>query len=221
MKKWKEYEDRLLTGEWHIHTTRTDGKAMISEYVELAEKLELPLLAFTEHVRKELTYDFQEYLEAISAAQFQTKIPLLRGIEARILPSGEFDFDYELLELVDYVVVAFHKFPANIETYERALLTVLEDPHVDTWGHPGHFLRRKGLQLADEIVDQALAIMKERDILFELNRFYDTPSVSWVPKIKRFNIQVVNGGNVHSLADMRDNYERTQDDLKNHQFPFD
>ena len=47
MKTWKKYIDYLLVGEWHIHTSYTDGKNSVFEYCEKAIEVDIPLLALT------------------------------------------------------------------------------------------------------------------------------------------------------------------------------
>jgi DNA polymerase (family 10)/putative hydrolase len=85
MKTWKKYVDYLLEGEWHIHTNYTDGKNTVFEYCEKAVEIGIPLLAFTEHVRKELTYDFNQFLNEIEEAREEFDLIILSGCEAKVL----------------------------------------------------------------------------------------------------------------------------------------
>lgn len=52
-----------------MHTSFTDSKNTVFEICREVAMLNIPLIAFTEHVRRELTYDFNRYLEEIGKAR--------------------------------------------------------------------------------------------------------------------------------------------------------
>ena len=60
-KNWIKYDEYLLTVDWHIHTNWTDGENTVFEYCERAVQEGIPLIAFIEHVRKKLNYDFRRF----------------------------------------------------------------------------------------------------------------------------------------------------------------
>ena len=63
MKKWRKYQSYLTSGDWHIHTNYTDGENSIEDYCERALKNGLELIAFTEHVRRDLDYAFGQFID--------------------------------------------------------------------------------------------------------------------------------------------------------------
>lgn len=65
MKTWQRYPEFLIKGEWHVHTCYTDGQNTIDECCQKAVEIGIPLIAFTEHVRKNLNYDFHNFLNDI------------------------------------------------------------------------------------------------------------------------------------------------------------
>ena len=198
MKIWKKYSRYLLSGEWHIHTTYTDGKSSVGDYCKRAGEVGIPLIAFTEHVRKDLRYDFNAYIEEIETARDTYDVIILSGCEAKILPDGTLDVEDNVIGQVDYPIFAFHSFPKDLDTCLDALHTVLKNPLVNTWAHPGVFL--KGV--SDEESSRIIALLRDNEILIELNRKYDTPPAAWIDLAKRYDVNFVRGSDCHHCEEM-------------------
>ena len=64
MKRWEKYKEFLSLGDWHVHTSYTDGKNTVYELCRRARENRLRLIAFTEHVRRTLTYRFEDLVKA-------------------------------------------------------------------------------------------------------------------------------------------------------------
>ena len=98
MKICEKYKHFLFKGEWHIHTSYTDGKNTVLEYTEKAIELGIPLLAFTEHVRLNIEYNYDELLnDILIVKQKYPELIILSGIEAKILPDGKLDCPLDIL----------------------------------------------------------------------------------------------------------------------------
>ncbi len=204
MKIWKKYEKYLLTGEWHVHTKYTDGKNSVFELCKKAVELHIPLIAFTEHVRKNLNYDFSQFLCDIENARDEfSHLIILSGVEAKVLPDGELDVEDEIIREVDYPIFAYHSFPKDINLFLRTLKKVLMNPYVNTWAHPGLFLLRNKLKESIFDIEPILKLMKNRDILMEINYKYNLPFETWIEKAKKVGIKFVYGGDVHSIEDLK------------------
>lgn len=204
MKTWKEYEQYLLTGEWHIHTSYTDGENSIAQYCEIARELHIPLIAFTEHVRIKLTYNFSDFLSDIEEARkaFQDII-ILSGCEAKVLPSGELDASDELLGSVNYPIFAFHSFPVDLDLYVNCLKKAIKNRFVCAWAHPGLFLRKHNLRLDNRVLLYILELLREHDVLLETNKKYDLPPEHWRAIVKMQRVYELNGNDVHSTSEFR------------------
>jgi DNA polymerase (family 10)/putative hydrolase len=202
MKTWKKYVDYLLEGEWHIHTNYTDGKNTVFEYCEKAVEIGIPLLAFTEHVRKELTYDFNQFLNEIEEAREEFDLIILSGCEAKVLPSGALDVEEWILREVDYPIFAFHSFPEDVGIYIESLKSVLRNRYVNTWAHPGAFLLRYGLELSEKKLNKIFTLMEEQNVLLEVNKKYKVPLGAWLDVAERYNVKTVTGNDVHSIEDL-------------------
>ncbi|MHA1754626.1 MAG: PHP domain-containing protein [Candidatus Odinarchaeia archaeon] len=211
MKKWEKYKKYLLTGEWHIHTNYTDGENTIFEICEYAKKLKIPLIAFTEHIRKKPTYNFEEYVQKIDEARIKyPELIILNGVEAKVLPGGKLDVKSEILSKVDLCMFAFHSFPINLEEYYSSLKTIIKNPNVDIWGHPGLFLKKNNLTLRTAQLEEIFELMSKNKVLLELNNKYSLPKTEWLKKALEKGVIVVRGGDIHKLSDFnRKKYKKS------------
>ena len=202
MKIWKKYSNYLSSGEWHIHTNYVDGNNSIDEYCKKASELGIPLIAFTEHVRRNLSYDFNKYIEDIEAARKKYDLIILSGCEAKVLPGGILDVDDNILETVDYGIFAFHSFPHDLDVYLNSLYKIIKDPRMNTWAHPGLYLRKAGLLLHEDELIQLFNTIKKYDVLIERNSKYDAPSMEWLNVANKYEMGVVRGSDCHSLDEL-------------------
>ena len=69
MKKWERFKEFMENGDWHVHTNYVEGENSVTEMCEQAEKNGLKMIAFTEHVRKELDYDFNALVKDVEKAR--------------------------------------------------------------------------------------------------------------------------------------------------------
>ena len=208
MKTWKKYIDYLLKGEWHIHTKYTDGKNNVFEYCKKAVELEIPLLVFTEHVRKNLNYDFSSFLNDIEKVREEFDLIILSGCEAKVLPNGELDAEEWILKEANCPIFAFHSFPEDIDLYMKCLKNVLKNKYVNAWAHPGAFLLKHGLELLGKELIKIFKLMGEQDVLLELNGKYGTPPERWINIAREYNVRKVKGSDVHCIEDLERGYNR-------------
>jgi len=202
MKAWQRYERHLLSGEWHIHTSRTDGNNRVAEYCEIASESPIPLLAFTEHVSIELTYDFNEFLGEIDSARSKYDLIILSGCEAKVLSDGSLNAHDYIIEEVDYPIFSFHGFPGDLDLYLDCLKRVFRDKRVNTWAHPGHLLERQNMEIDSDILKDIMKQMKHNNILLEVNRKYSLPGKEWVEEAERIGLKLVRGSDVHSIEEL-------------------
>lgn len=204
MKIWERYRNFLLNGEWHIHTNYTDGVNSIDEVCKTADRLKIPLIAFTEHVRNNLDYDFNEFLRDIRKARkkYHSMI-ILSGIEAKILDNGSIDVSPEIISKIDYPIVAFHSFPKDYTNLEYSLKKAIKIKEINTWAHPepiiAHFIKNHIINL--------LPFFKKEKILLEKNQKYHITNMDINLFAQKNKIFVVNGNDIHSCQDLENIYE--------------
>ena len=202
MKIWKKYKEYLLTGEWHVHTNYTDGKNTVFEICEWASRKGIPLVAFTEHVRRQLSYDFDQFLEDIEKARAEfPELIILGGVEAKVLPNCTLDVSDKIIEKVEYPIFAFHSFPRDIELYLKCLKTVIKNEYINAWAHPGLFLKRNGFEVSREDLIEIFKLMRDHEVLLEVNWRYNLPEKYWRVLASKMGVQLVNGGDIHSIND--------------------
>ncbi len=204
MKAWKKYSDLLLTGEWHIHTIYTDGKSTVEEYCDKAVALGLPLLAFTEHVRKSMTYDYSKLLAEIDVAREKyDDLIILTGCEAKVLPDGTLDVSDDILYNVDYSIFAYHSFPKDQKLIINTLDSIMNNYPVNAWAHPGYFLKKTDLTIPDEDLLNIFLNLKRKDVLLELNNKYLLPDIEWISLAQKLNVTTVRGSDCHTHLDLK------------------
>ena len=208
MKSWKKYSDLLLTGEWHLHTTYTDGKSSVDEYCAKAVELGLPLLAFTEHVPKSMTYDYSKLLADIDAAREKyDSLIILTGCEAKVLPDGTLDVSDDILYTVDYPIFAYHSFPIDQKLIIETIYSVINNYPVNAWAHPGYFLKKTDLTIPEEELMNIFLDLKKRDVLLELNNKYLLPDIKWVSLAQKLNVTTVRGSDCHTHHNLQKCYD--------------
>jgi DNA polymerase (family 10)/putative hydrolase len=202
-KRWHPYEKELLAGDWQVHTTWSDGKDSILAYCTEARRQGLRLIAFTEHVRRELRYDFWAYVQEVEEARrLFPELTILAGCEAKVLNvQGELDAPSDVLQECDLVLGAFHSFPEP-ERYLEALEAMLCNPWVDSWAHPTLYARKQGIILSGLEEERLVRLCIEKQVLIEFNGKYNLPGLSFREKVKALGASYVYGSDAHSVAEL-------------------
>jgi DNA polymerase (family 10)/putative hydrolase len=198
-----KYADLLPVGALHLHTQYTAGTSTVDEYCEQAVKNRLRLLGFSEHVRRELKYEYDALLADIERARQRFQLTILSGCEAKVLDlDGSLDVTDEVLRRCEIVVASFHSFPHDDkESYLKALSNVIRHPRVDIWGHPTLFLKRRGLSLTDQDIRYVASLCKEYHVLIERNLRYDLPDAHFLHEA--YNVTYVENSDAHSVTELR------------------
>lgn len=202
MKTWQKYQQFLSTGEWHVHTTFTDGSDTVDSYCRQAKELGIPLIAFTEHVRKTLDYDFNCFLSEIDRAREHYDLIILSGCEAKVLPDGTLDTEEWILRTVDYPIFAFHSFPCNDDLLIECLKKVMQNPWVNTWAHPLTWFEKRSTPISPMELKEIFSMMHNDGLAFELNKKYPLtlPDIQY-PACEN-SVPFVNGSDVHSCSEL-------------------
>lgn len=165
-----EVEKYLLSGLWHVHTEVTDGTNSPREILAFAERRGFPLVAFTEHVRADPTYDFDAFYNRIHELAEQFDVECLIGCEAKVLDEdGTLDASPAILEQSDVVLGAFHGGEFTESEYLAAASAMVTKETVDIWAHPLNYPVRKELQIPLEDAKGICSLMRTHDTLFEIN----------------------------------------------------
>src|SRR5215207_1365482 len=164
-----------INGEFHAHTTWSDGAASVREMADAAAARGYSLLGITDHSQglavaggldaERLRLQRIE----IDDANRETAIRLLAGAEVEVHRDGSLDFDDETLRSLDVVVASLHSgLRRSREELMSRLIRVLENPNVDIIAHPSGRLieRREG---GDFDWDRVFAVAAQTGTALEIN----------------------------------------------------
>jgi len=204
MKKWQKYEQYLSRGDWHVHTNYTDGKSTIFEYCEQAEKNGLELIAFTEHVRRNLDYNFDDFVAEVYSAKDKFDLEILVGCEAKVLDiKGTLDVSEEVLKECEVVLGAFHRFePIEKKAYLIALKNMLSNPDVDVWAHPTLFAKKNKFTLSTKDIHDISTLSLKYNVLIEKNMKYNVPDRVFREIASKAGCKFVNGSDAHQVNEL-------------------
>lgn len=204
LKRFWEAEERLLPGDWHLHTSYTDGADTVDAYCRRAVSQGLKLLAFTEHVRKNLDYSYPDLLSDITRAREEFNLKLLAGCEARVLDTdGTLDVAEEVIKQCDIVTAVFHSFTkTDKESYLQALKAMLKNPYVHIWGHPTLFTRLNHIHLEEAEMNSIIELCIENQVLIERNLKYRLPDEDFIKLAINGGAQFVIGSDAHSASEL-------------------
>ena len=180
----------MFTGDYHTHTTFSDGKGSVLENALAAKEKGLREIAVTDHGFRILTMGFKKYLRAkkeCEEAEKETGIRVIAGIEADVVsPDGDVDIREDHIAPIDFIVIGFHKFafPKSLSAFfkmyfvtyfnglirtskkararnTRALIKAIERYPVKVVAHLNHSLRVN--------VGEVAAACAKKGVLVELN----------------------------------------------------
>jgi len=169
-----ELED--ICGDLHIHTTYTDGKNTIEEYVEAALLKGYQYIGITDHSKRMkmvggLDVDgVRKQIQEIDNINKKIQgLKVLKGIEVDILEDGSLDLPDSILKELDFVIASIHsKFGLSKEEQTRRILRAMKNPYVSIIGHPtGRIIGRREPYEID--MEQIIDCARESGCILELN----------------------------------------------------
>ena len=205
MRRWRKYSEYRLAGDWHLHTNYTDGINTVIECAQAAVDYGLKFIAFTEHVRRELTYDFDLFLQDISIARERFNLVIAAGVETAVLDTaGTLNVSNEILEKVEFATFAFHaRWFQTKEEYLSGLKNAILNPVTDLWGHPTRCLQGTHIVLERDEIDSLISLIVAQDIAVELNVRYKIPNGLLLERIlSHQKIATVTASDAHCIEEI-------------------
>ena len=203
MKKWERYSQYLEAGDWHCHTKYTDGRNTVAEMCRQAQKNGLELIAFTEHVRRSLSYDFDRLVADVKRARKGFPgLKILVGCEAKVLDArGSLDVSQETLRKCDIVLGTFHSFPSSDKgELESGLRNMLKNPDVDIWTHPITFFQQ--CPLCEKDVYDIIRLCIKGNVLVENNTKPRYMSAKLIAECRKMGAKIVTASDAHGVEDL-------------------
>lgn len=193
-----------LKEDFHIHTNYNNHSASnltVKNVVQEAERKGLEIIALTEHVRKTSEW-IPSYLNEILHYKQKTKIKVIPGFEAKILPNGNIDCREDISR--DYFIIAsFHTKYCDKVIWINALKKVIENKDVNVIGH---LAPESSFQINPKEIEELAKLLKKHDKIVEINAKYQRPPETWIKIFIERGVKFHLGSDAHSLNEIG-NYE--------------
>lgn len=129
-----------LNGNFHNHTLYSDGTCSIRDIITLAENHYKDFVGISDHSKRMKGVDenlLQNQLKEIDSLQSESDVAILKSIECEILKDGTLDLSPNVLQQLDYVIIAIHTDICMAEKdMERRLIRAIENPLSNILAHP-------------------------------------------------------------------------------------
>lgn len=195
----------LKYADVHVHTNYTDGRNTIREYCQRALQNNIEAIAFTEHVRRNLNYNFDGFLLDIERARREfPQLVILSGCEAKVLNTeGELDAPESAVSQCEIVMGVFHSFEhKGKQSYLAALKAMVRNPIVDIWGHPTLYLKERNMKLEKEELSEIINACIKNGVLIERNLKYDVPDANFISLAANKGAKFVIGSDAHNIDEL-------------------
>ncbi len=171
----KLIELKDIKGDFHSHSTWSDGTASILDMANSAKAEGREYIVMTDHTGKLKIaggmdpQQIEKYIKEIDAINKKLRgIKILKGVELNIQEDGSPDVPDHILKKLDIVVGSIHwGFKGTKEALTKRVLKALDHPNIHIIGHPtGRLLQeREGYDLDfEQIFDKARANHKALEI---------------------------------------------------------
>lgn len=218
--------DTLPFYECHIHTHYSKGENTIEEIVQSALKLGIKKIAFTEHTESWLSKKknwFKDYLNDIKKAQkkFNDTITIHAGIEAPAIDfNGGLEGGHEIVEAVDFVLGAAHRYPGidgirvkdlsaeeAVELEYKTLMALAENPSVDSIAHIGATCSKYVAEFPIKYIREVIKRAASNGTAIEINSCYHNKIIDVILGIcKEYRSLLTFGSNAYCVEDLGKSY---------------
>jgi DNA polymerase (family 10) len=201
-----------LLGDFHVHTSWSDGVNKIEDVVSAAATKGYEYVAITDHsqslrIANGLSSDsLKKQIEAVRKADElrDGEIRVLAGSEVDIKADGSLDFPSSLLKDLDIVVGSVHsRFKMEKADMTKRVTTALESGRIDILGHPtGRLIGQRPPYELD--LGLVFSSAKSSGVCLELNSFPDRLDLSDVNcrLAKDAGVKVAIATDAHSVDQM-------------------
>ncbi|MGI6176510.1 MAG: phosphatase [Christensenellales bacterium] len=134
----------IIPVDTHTHSVASGhGFSTLHELIGQAKQIGLPMFAFTEHGPAMPGGPPPYYFSNLYLIPREKNgVRIIRGAEANIVDlEGNIDLEGRYLEHIEYMIASQHTVcmqPGTPEQNTECMVAALENPYVDTAGHPGN-----------------------------------------------------------------------------------
>jgi len=199
--------EKDIRGDFHVHSTWSDGRNTIEELVKEALSRGYEYLAITDHssslkVAGGLSPD-QLFNQVKKIRELDSRIKgfhILTGTEVDIKANGTLDFSDEVLGNLDLVIAALHTgFKQDVKTLTSRAIKAMHNPFVRILAHPsGRLLGEREAYAID--MERILEVAKEEGVWLEINAQPERLDLTdvWAREAGRKKVKLVINTDAHS-----------------------
>jgi len=167
-----------IKGDFHIHSTWSEGTASIETMAEKAMSLGLEYMAICDHTKSLYIangLDEKRLLKQMKEIDGINKgldgFTILKGTECDILSDGRMDLEDSVLGDLDFVVGSVHSaFRQDVDTMTDRILKAIHNEHVDCIGHPtGRLIQKR--RAYDVNLERVFEAAAEQGVMLEINAY--------------------------------------------------
>lgn len=127
-----------IKGNFHNHSKYSDGRCTITELQEMSNILGREYIGISDHSNKLLKdEDICKQHSEIDTLNSNGKSKILKSVECEILTNGSLELRQEILDMMDYVIIAVHD---NLNMFKKdaeyRLIKAIENPISSILAHP-------------------------------------------------------------------------------------
>ena len=209
LPKIVRYED--VRGDFHIHSTWSDGTASIEEIAKRAQEMGYEFVGIADHsaslkVAHGLSEeDLLKKIQEIRRLQERFDVRILAGTECDIKPDGTLDYSNKVLKELDFAYAAIHsKFKMDRKEMTERIIKAMENEYINILAHPTARMIGKREPL-DIDLERIFEVAKETNTFMEINAFPDRLDLNDVHArmAKEMGVKMAIGSDSHAQDHMR------------------
>jgi len=204
--KYKE-----VKGDFHIHSTWSDGTASIEEIARRAQELGYEFVGIADHsaslkVAHGLSEeDLLKKIQEIRKLQERFDVRIFAGTECDIKPDGSLDYSNKILKELDFAYAAIHtKFKMDRKEMTERIIRAMENEYINILAHPTARMIGKREPI-DIDLEKIFEVARETNTFMEINAFPDRLDLNDVhaKMAKEMGVKMAIGTDSHALDHMR------------------
>ncbi len=196
-----------IRGDFHMHTTGSDGKNSIEDMTQRAREKGYQYIAITDHssslkiaggLSEQDVLSQAEEIEKINSSLDNFRI--FSGTEVNIRADGTLDFSDDVLKKLDIVIAAVHTgFKQDERKMTSRVIKALQNPYVKILAHPtGRLLGER--QACAINLNKVMPVAKDRGVWLEINSQPQRLDLNdlWAKEAKKRKIPIVITTDAHN-----------------------
>ena len=209
LPKIVKYEE--VKGDFHIHSTWSDGTASIEEIARRSQEMGYEFVGIADHsaslkVAHGLSEeDLLKKIQEIRKLQERFDVRIFAGTECDIKPDGSLDYSNKILKELDFAYAAIHtKFKMDRKEMTERIIKAMENEYINILAHPTARMIGKREPI-DIDLEKIFEVARETNTFMEINAFPDRLDLNDVhaKMAKEMGVKMAIGTDSHALDHMR------------------